>query len=504
MMGMLDAFVFALGKVFLWKNLFYIFGGTSIGLIFGALPGLSSVVSLSIFLPLTYGMDPVPAMFFYAGLMGANPFGGSISAILINTPGTAQNIATIFDGYPMTQRGEAGRALGISATASGLGAVFGVGVLVLIMPLVRKILLSFGPPEFFMLVLFGLCMVVVAARGNMIKGLFAGGLGLLLSFMGRSALTGTLRFTFGTFYLWDGIVLIPFVIGVLAIAEIISLGTRRQETIAHSAADVKTGYRGLYEGVKDVFQHKVCFLRSASIGTLVGIIPGIGGAVANVVAYTVAFQSSSHPETFGKGEPEGVIAPESANNAKDGGSLLPTLGFGIPGSAEMAVLLGAFILHGLTPGPLLIKEHLDIVWTLILGLTAAELLASILGIIVSKYIVRISRINVAYIVPLVGGICLVGAFAYRGSIIDVLVAVLFGFVGFGLRTFGFPIIPMVMGYVLGQMAEVFFNQSLMISDIGYKIFFTRHISLGLFLGTIVVLLLPFVRKRLKKRAGHSR
>jgi putative tricarboxylic transport membrane protein len=181
--------------------------------------------------------------------------------------------------------------------------------------------------------------------------------------------------------------------------------------------------------------------------------------------------------------------------------MLPTLGFGIPGSAEMAVLLGAFILHGLTPGPMLIKEHLDIIWALILGMTTASIIASCLGILVSKYIIKISRINVSYIIPVVGGICLVGAFAYRGNILDVIIAVIFGFIGFGMKTFGFPIIPLVMGHVLGQMAEVYFNQSLMISEIGYKIFFTRKISLGLFLGTLLVLVLPFVKKRFQKKTA---
>ena len=491
-MEMLDAIVYALGKVFMWKNFMYIFLGTAIGLVFGALPGLSSVISLSLFLPLTFGMDPISAMFFYAGLMGANPFGGSISAILINTPGTAQNIATIFDGYPMTQRGEAGRALGISATASAMGAVFGILILIILIPVVRKIILAFGPPEFFMLVMFGLSAVVVAARGNMVKGLFAGGLGLLLSFMGRSHLTGTIRFNFGTIYLWDGIALIPFIIGVLAIAEIINLGTRKQVTIAF--AEAVPGFKGVWKGMKDVIRHKVCFFRSACIGTIVGLIPGIGGAVANVMSYTVALQSSRHPATFGTGDPEGVIAPEAANNAKDGGALLPTVGFGIPGSAEMAVLLGAFILHGLTPGPLLIRDHLDIVWALIFGLAVSNLLASGLGLVSANVVVKISRTNLSYVVPVVGGICLVGAFAYRGNIWDVMLAVIFGFVGFGLRTFGFPLIPLVMGHVLGKMAEVYFNQSLMISDIGYKIFVTRPIALGLLLGTVFVLVLPFFKR----------
>jgi putative tricarboxylic transport membrane protein len=499
-MEMSDAILFALGKVFYWKNFLYVALGTGVGLVFGALPGLSSVISLSLFLPLTYGMDSMSAMFLYSGLMGANPFGGSISAILINTPGTAQNIATVFDGYPMTQKGEAGRALGISATASALGAVFGIIILIILLPVVRKVVLAFGPPEFFMMVLFGLSAVVVAARGNMIKGLFTGGMGFLLSLMGRSSLTGTIRFNFGTTYLWDGIVLIPFMIGLLAISEIINLGTKKQVTI--SSVEVTTGFKGVWEGIKDVFRHKVCFFRSASIGTFIGIIPGIGGAVANVVAYTVALQTSRHPETFGKGEVEGVIAPESANNAKDGGALLPTVGFGIPGSAEMAVLLGAFILHGLTPGPLLIKEHLEIVWALIYGLTLSNLLASTFGLMASRLLIKIAHTNLSYVIPIVGSICLVGAYAIRGDIWDVLLAILFGFVGFGLRTFGFPIITLVMGYVLGSMAEVSFMQSLMISETGYQIFFSRPISLGLFVSIIILLLIPVAYKLISKRTEN--
>jgi len=489
---MIESVLFALGKAFYWKNFLYITLGTGVGLIFGALPGLSSVISLSLFLPLTYGMDPMSAMFLYAGLMGANPFGGSISAILINTPGTAQNIATVFDGYPMTQRGEAGRALSISATSSALGAVFGIVILIILLPLVRRVVLAFGPPEFFLMVVFGLIAVVVAARGNMMKGLFAGGLGILLSLVGRSALTGTIRFNFGTIYLWDGIPLIPFMIGLLALSEMINLGAKKQKTIATTPVD--NVLKNLWQGVKDVFDHKICFFRSAAIGTIIGIIPGIGGAVANVLAYTVAVQTSKHPETFGKGDPEGVIAPESANNAKDGGALLPTVGFGIPGSAEMAVLLGAFILHGLTPGPLLIKDHMEIVWALIFGLTISNILASSFGLLLARYLIKITRINLSFVIPVVTGVCLVGAFAIRGELWDIYLAILFGFVGFGLRTFGFPIITLVMGYVLGSMAEVSLNQALMISDGGVKVFFQRPISLFLMILILVILFIPFIKK----------
>jgi putative tricarboxylic transport membrane protein len=286
-------------------------------------------------------------------------------------------------------------------------------------------------------------------------------------------------------------------IGLLAIAEMISLGTKKQVTIA--SREVAAGFSGPWQGIKDVFKHKVCFFRSAGIGTTIGIIPGIGGAVANVLAYTVALQTSSHPETFGKGDPEGVIAPESANNAKDGGALLPTVGFGIPGSAEMAVLLGAFILHGLTPGPLLIKDHLEIVWALIIGLALSNLLASSFGLLASRILIKITRIHLSYVIPVVVAVCLIGAFAIRNDIWDVLLAMIFGFVGFGLRTFGFPIITLVMGYVLGAMAEISFNQSLMMSDTGYRIFFLRPISLILFLSMVLVIFIPFIKRMATKR-----
>ncbi|MFC1814538.1 tripartite tricarboxylate transporter permease [Thermodesulfobacteriota bacterium] len=496
-MGMLDAILYALREAFLWKNFIYIFLGTAVGLFFGVLPGLSSVISLSLFLPLTYGMDPMSAMFFYSGLMGSNAFGGSISAILINTPGTPQNLATVFDGYPMTQRGEAGRALGISATAGALGALFGILMLIILLPLIMKVVLAFGPPEFFVLVMFGLSAVVVAIRGNMLKGLCAGGMGLLLSSIGRSNLTGVFRFSFGTTYLWDGVMIVPFIIGMFAIAEMISLGTKQQATIA--IEETIRGFKSIWMGIKDVFRYKVCFFRSCIIGTVIGAIPGIGGVVANMLSYTIALQTSSHPQTFGKGDPEGVLAPEAANDAKDGGSLLPTLAFGIPGSVEMAVLLGAFILHGITPGPLLITNHLDIVWAIIIGLVVSNILASSLGLLAANILIKVCRIHLSYVIPVVLCICLGGCFVYRGNIWDVFMAIIFGFVGFGLRTFGFPLVPLVMGLVLGSMAEVYFNQSLMISDLGYKIFFIRPISLGLILGTVVILTIPFLKNFFKKK-----
>jgi len=380
--------------------------GTLIGVVFGAIPGISGLVALSLVIPLTFGMDSVNAMFLYAGIMGGNPLGGSISAIIINTPGTVVNAATCFDGYPMTQRGEAGRALGISATASGLGALFGLIVLVAVFPVVRIAVTSFGPAETFAFILFGLMAIVVTAQGNMLKGLFSGGLGIILAFIGESIVTGEVRYNFSTIYLWDGIQLIPLVIGVFALAEMINLTVRGKMTVAppQTIGLDETHVTGIKQGIKDVFVDPKGLLRGSAIGTLVGIVPGVGGAAANFISYTAAMQSSKHPERFGTGAVEGVLASECANNSKEGGSLIPTLGFGIPGSGEMAILMGAFIIHGFIPGPLLMGNHPEIVWALIWGLVAANVVASSFVLVAARYLCKLTTVNLSYIIPIVVGL----------------------------------------------------------------------------------------------------
>ena len=469
--------------------------GHIIGLVFGCLPGLSGVVALSVVVPFSYGMEPVPAMFLFAGIMGSIIFGGSISAILINTPGTAVNAATCFDGFPMTQRGEGNKALGISATASGLGAIFGLCVLLAIMPVMRQAVLLFGPPEFFMLVMFGLVTVAYAAKGNIIKGLITGGLGVLISLIGYSNVFGILRFNFGSEYLWDGLSLVPFFIGIFAISELITLGVSG----GGIAGERFKATGRVLDGVKEVFRHPITFFRSSALGTLIGIIPGIGGTVANFLSYTTAMQFSKHPETFGGGDPEGVVAAESANNAKDGGALIPTVAFGIPGSAEMAVLLGAFVLHGLRTGPMLMRDHMEIVWALLLGLLISNILASSVGLIAANQLVKITFIKVHYIIPIVMALCFVGAFAVRGNIWDVVLVLVTGFLGYGMKKFGFPLVCLIIGFILGELAELSFHQSLMIARGSYAIFFTQPISLALFILIIVVLLLPFMGRLVRRR-----
>jgi len=488
--GMQAAFLL----LFQHGNIIWILLGTFFGLIYGVLPGLGGVAALTLLLPFTFGMGTNSAIFLFAGVMGAVPFGGSISAILINTPGTPTNAATCLDGYPMTQRGEAGKALGISATSSALGAVVGIIILIILMPVLRFIVLLFGPPEFLMLILFGLASIIVASKGNMVKGLLSGAIGIMLSFVGASLITGMPRYAFETNYLWDGIKIIPLMIGLFAISEILTLASKGSESIVDlNVGKISTGSQ-VFKGVAAVFENLGVFFRGSAIGTLIGLIPGVGGAAANFISYSTALQVSKNPQEFGKGSVEGVIAAESANNAKDGGALIPTVAFGIPGSAEMAVLLGAFILHGLVPGPALLKDHVEIVWIIIIALVLSNLLAAVIGLFFARYLCKIALTPVYYIIPVVAVLCYVGVFVMHRSIFDVVVAVIFGFVGFGLRRHGYSVITLTIGFILGRLAEVSFHQSLMMGYNNYLIFFQRPLSLALFCFFVIILIFPIVRK----------
>jgi len=476
-------------------NLFLLFLGTLEGLVFGFLPGVTLLTAMAIFLPFTYGMKPMSAMFLFSGFMGSAPFGGSISAILFNIPGEPFNAATCFDGYPMAQRGEASRALGISAMASAIGGIIGLIVLIVLIPAIRPILFAFGPPEFFMIILFGLVTVAVAVPGNVTRGLVSAGLGILISLIGFSPVTGVLRFNLGSQnYLWDGVRLVPFFIGIFALKEILELFVRGG-TISLSGHRVDAGLKGVLQGCRDVFRHWYAVLQGSLVGLIIGILPGVGGTVSNFLAYTLAMQTSKHPERFGTGVPEAIAAVESSNNSKDGGDLLPTVAFGIPGSSTMALLLGAFILHGLNPGPLFIREHLDIVWALILGRLVSNMIASALGLLAADFLARVTTLNVTYLVPVILILSFLGAYADRENLWDIVLAIGAGLFGYVLSRFGFPIITLVIGFVLGDIAELAFLQSLQMSFGDYSIFFVRPVSLTLFLLMLLTFLVPILRRR---------
>jgi putative tricarboxylic transport membrane protein len=466
--------------------------GSALGLTFGAIPGLGGIIAMSVLLPFTYSWDTTTAVYLFCGIMGASAFGGSISAILLNTPGTAVNVATCFDGYPMARRGEAAKALGISATASLCGALFGLVVLAVLIQVMRPLVLAFGHAEIFWLVVFGLVATASISQGSLLDGLIAGGTGILLSLIGLSEPTGLIRYTMGSEYLWDGIPLVPFFVGLFAIGELINYSARGG-TI--QAENISAEITGTWDGVVEVFRHPVCFLRSSIIGTLIGIIPGVGGETANLIAYTAAVQASSNPSSFGKGNPEGVIASESANDSKDGGALLTTLSFGIPGSLAMALLLSIFIIHGVPAGPRLIAEQPIYIWTLLIGYVVANVFASTFGLLAARYLAIITRVPVYYLSPVIAVISLVGAYVLRENIWDVLLVLILGVFGFAIRQAGLPILPLVIGFVLGNLAEKSFLLTLGIHNGSYLGLFSSVISWALIAVTLAIPLLKILRVR---------
>jgi putative tricarboxylic transport membrane protein len=482
--------------MFQWPDCLLLVAGTLIGELFGALPGLGGVVAIALLIPLTYEMTMVQAMMLLMTAQGGSAFGGSISALLINIPGESVNAATTLDGHPLAKQGKAATALGASATASALGAIFGVLILMFSIPLMYKIALVFGPPEMFALAILAITTIAAVTEGSLLKGLITAGLGVLISFIGFNRVIGGVRFTFGSDYLWDGIKLIPVVIGLFAIAQAIDLAVKGVP-IADKTQLIKGS---VWEGIKSVFKHKWVFLRSSVTGTLIGIIPGVGGAVANWLAYGQAVQMSKEPDTFGKGNIQGVIAPEAANDAKDGGALIPTLALGVPGSAYCAVLLGAFLVHGVIPGPTLFETQMEIIWVIIFSLIASNILTSVIGVALAKHLVKVTTIPSAFLVPIVCILSLLGAFSTRLEITDALVAFIFGIIGYFMMKYKFPRVSLLIALILGYMAEKTFFQSLQMSRGSYAVFFTRPLTLLLFATAIFSFSFPFFNSFRKRKA----
>lgn len=491
----MEAVVVALETIFSWPTLAFVLIGTLLGVVFGALPGLGGSIALALLIPVTFGMDPTNAMVLFGSTLGGVAFGGSVSAILINTPGTAPNAATCFDGYPMAKQGRASEALGAAATASALGAVFGLAILMLLLPVARELILAFTPPEFFLLALLGLSVIAVTAQGHLLKGLIAGGVGLMFAFIGFSGVTSEYRYGFGTMYLWDGIQLVPAIIGLFAIAEVLNLVAKGGTIADTEDGNLESDQSTVWQGVRGVLARPVLFLKSATIGVLIGIVPGVGGTVANFISYMQAVQSSKTPEIFGNGAIEGVIASEAANDSKDGGTLLPTVVFGIPGGAPTAVLLGGFLLHGLTPGREMLSTDLPILMVLVISLLMANLLTSSIGLVFANQLSRLTLVPVDLIAPAILVISVVGSFAMRNNLADVGITLVFGLVGYGMIALDYSRVAIVIALILGSLAERSFHQSLMISDSGYLIFVSRPLSLLLLVAIVASITLPFVRQR---------
>lgn len=462
---------------------------TVLGLILGVLPGLGGPIGIALLIPITFRMDGNVAIMIMAAMLGGTAFGGSISAILVNTPGDAPNAATLLDGYPMARDGRGGEAIAASAVSSGAGAIVGILLFLITIPFIRALALSFGPPQIFWLALIGLATIAVVTRGSVLKDLIAGAFGLMLSFHGLNAVTGGARFTLDTNYLLSGIPLIPLVIGLFAIAEVIKL-ISTGSTISKS--ELVEG--GVLKGIRSVMENKWLFLRSSIIGWCIGVIPGAGGTVANFLAYIQAEQTASDSSLFGKGDIRGVIAAESANDAKDGGTMIPTLGLGIPGSASTAIILGAFVIHGITPGPLLFQENLQLVFIIVFALIISNILTSAIGLISANILVKITRVPITSIAPVVLAVALIGSFAIRTNFTDVILTVGFGLFGYVMMKYSFSRVAVIIAMVLGPIAEANFHRSLQIAHGDYAAFYSSPFSLLLILIGVLVLVSPLYQK----------
>ncbi|MBP1731199.1 MAG: tricarboxylic transporter [Deltaproteobacteria bacterium] len=481
----------------IWMLLF----GNVLGYIFGILPGIAGLQAMALVLPFTFGMAPVSAMYLYAGIMGATTLGGALTSILINTPGDPGNIATTIEGYQMTRRGEVTRAIAIASFASAFGTFFGVLVLIVLLPVAEKLILNLRAPEMFWIIVLGLLSIAFVVRGNFVKGVVGALVGLLIALIGQSPMFPMPRFDFGISQLWGGVDLVIFLLGVFAISEIFALGAG-QEAVPRLEI---SNWKEVLEGLKDNFRYPVTIVRSSVIGTIIGIIPGLGASVANVLAYatTVQFDKLRKGErSFGTGNRRGLVACESSNHAKDGGALLTTVAFGVPGSPEMAVLLGAFVLHGLQPGLMLVTEHGDIVWALILGLCFSQVITVAWTLLTSRWSSRILAAPAEFIVLSIFLACLFGGYERHENIWDMFTMVGAGLLAFVMKRFGFSVVGMAIGFILGDYAERSLNQSLAISLGSVSILFTRPISM-IIIGIIVIgIILPIWSAHRTRRKGR--
>ncbi len=494
---MVEAALQGLLAVFTLPTFAYLVLGVLMGIVVGVLPGVAGTFSLAVLVPFTFVLEPSAAFGLLLGAHAISDVGGSITAVLLNTPGDAVNAATVFDGFPMTKKGEAGRAIGAAVTSSAVGGTFGALSLMVIVPIMRPLVLAFAPPEFFLMAVLGIAFIAVISGKSLVKGLIAGGLGLLVGLVGLDQSTGAERFTFGILHLWDGIKLIPVTLGLFAIAEMIDLAVSGGDLIEIKSVG-KVG--SAMQGIKDTFKHWGLVLRCSLIGTLIGIVPGLGGTTACFFAYGHGKQTSKNGKDFGTGVPEGVIAPEAANSSKEGGALVPTIGFGIPGSAGMAILLGAFYVQGLTPGPEMLTTNVWMVFFMAWCIVVANILAAIICMFVADRIAMIALLPGDIMVPLVVVLAGIGAYSYQAALGDLVLMILFGFVGYCMKVFDWPRAVLIIGLVLARIAE----KNLLLSlRLFHETFFMRPISLVLIAIVIATLIWTIRDRQIRSRQTVS-
>ena len=473
----------------------FLFIGVLGGIIVGALPGLTGSVGIILLLPFVFYLDASTAMVMLCGMFCGAIYGGSISAILISTPGTPSAAATVLDGYPLAQKGEAGKAIGVATIASTIGGIISTFCLMFIAPQLARFALKFGPEEYFALTVFGLTVIASVAGKSLIKGLISGFFGLLIATVGLDPIIGYARFSFNIPNLMTGFPLLPVLIGLFAISQIFI----QLEAVGKKMFHYDQNIKAVLPTFKELKQLALVIIPSAFLGTFIGVIPGTGGAIASFLAYNEAKRWSKEPETFGQGNLAGIAAPEAANNGTTGGAMVPLLTLGIPGDVVTAVMLGALMLIGLRPGPLLFKERPEVVSAIFAGLLLANVLILLLGIVSVKIFPRVLQVPPAILFPIIFTLCFLGSFSLNNSLYDMLIALIFGVLGYIMRKNGFPAAPVVLGVILGPIAEDVLARALLISHGDWTVLFRSPIAL-FFYAISIISLIYSVKRQLSSAA----
>ncbi len=473
--------------------------GTFLGIVVGAIPGLTGAMLIALTLPLTFYMQPTQAVILLVSMYTGSITGGLISATLLRIPGSPSNVMTTFDGFPMAKAGQPGRALGLGIAASFFGGLFAWLVLFLLAKPLSVWATRFGPFELFSLVVMAMVLIATVSKGNLAKGLLSGFLGMLVSMPGIDPSSGMPRLTFDQHQLQAGLKLLPVLIGVFAVSQVITDILELDRTVER----VRGAGRGMFVRLSDWRRHFANMLRSSAIGTWIGILPGVGASVGSLVAYTVARNLSRTPERFGNGSEEGIVASEAANNATVGGALIPLIAMGIPGSVIDAILIGALMIHSIQPGPMLFVTNADVVWAIISACLLSTVAMYGMMLALTPLIARVTEIPRSYMMPVVLVFCVIGAFGADNSMFDVWVMLAFGVVGFALERAGIPLGPFVIGFILAPLAEEKLRTGLMMSGGSYAPLLTNPLSALFLLTALLVLLWPLLRARRRPAAGRA-
>lgn len=494
-MDVLNNLIFGFGVALDPVNLMYVFIGVFAGTLIGMLPGLGPISALALMIPITFNLPPATGLILMAGVYYGAIFGGSTSSILLNAPGVAGTVATAFDGYPMARKGMAGKALAIAAYASFIGGTISILGLMLVAPLLAKVAVSFGPTEYFALMVLGLTAVVSLSDKSLIKGLIAAVLGMMISIVGMDLQTGTERYTFGTLQLIEGIDFLVVALGIFALAEVFYMLLKPQD---------KAASRNTIGSLKltraEVKEIAAPIGRSSILGFFTGVLPGAGATIGSFLGYSMEKRLAKDGNTFGQGNIKGVAAPEAANNAACGGSFVPLLTLGVPGSGTTAVLLGALLVMGVTPGPMMLEQRPDVFWGVIASMYVGNLFLLVLNLPLIPYIAKILDTPRPLLLSLILIFCLVGVYGISFNTFDLVMLLIFGLIGLAMRLYGFPAAPLILGLILGALMEESMRRALQISGGDWSVFTSKPLSLSLLLLAAVSLLFPLLRKL--RRTAH--